>query len=55
MHHPLAAGATCLDGGLARRWSHLADYGEGALARWSPDGAHLLVQWPSGGIGWSEE
>ena len=32
-----------------------ADYVEGALARWSPDGQYLLVQWPSGGIGWSEE
>ncbi|MBW7934736.1 MAG: hypothetical protein H3C62_14245 [Gemmatimonadaceae bacterium] len=31
-----------------------ADYTEGALARWSADGAYLLVQWPSGGIGWSE-
>ena len=28
---------------------------EGALARWSPDGAYLLIQWPAGGLGWTED
>ncbi len=32
---------------------HAQSYG--ALERWSPDGKYLLVQWPSGGVGWSEE
>jgi WD40 repeat protein len=32
-----------------------SDYVEGALARWSPNGKYLLVQWPAGGVGWSEE